>query len=170
MSVRELITVSSDGSALSSFDLRRSCDPVVDFGPTLQALVEDLKDTLMHHRIAVGLAAPQIGVSLRVFVVNLKQENEHTLVIINPTVKSYSGKKDKKKESCMSVPHFRGEVERRNNVTISYVDTGNGPQSIDVHGYLARVFMHELDHLDGVLYPDRTCGWTRLEPVTFFNN
>lgn len=120
------------------------------------------------HPIAVGLAAPQIGESLRVAVVNLKRDNEETLVLINPTIVREWGKKDKKKESCMSVPGYRGEVERRYALEVAYFDRGGVRLTMEATGFFARVIAHEVDHLDGRLYVDRMGTGVELEPVDFF--
>lgn len=168
MSVRPLVELSSEFLGERDTILRRPCAQVTDFGPAFQAQIEDLVDTLMHHRIAVGLAAPQIGIPLQVCAINLKQAESATIVLVNPVLQSSSGKKDRKKESCMSVPHFRGEVERRDKTHIAFISRFGEPRTLDAAGFLSRVILHELDHLAGMLYLDRIDDWSNLESVTFF--
>lgn len=149
--------------------LRNPSKEVSDFGPAFQKIVDDLIDTMNSYSIAVGLAGPQVGVDLRVAVINVsKSTSEPEIVIVNPRVISSAGKKDKKKESCMSVPHYRGEVERRERILVECQDRLGAPQTIEAKGFLARVLFHEIDHLSGVLYLDRMSDPKSLEPVDFF--
>jgi len=102
-------------------------------------------------------------------VINLNENKEEpTLILVNPKILSTSGKKDKKKESCMSLPHYRGEVERRYKISISYLDRIGKAAQLDAEGFLARVISHEIDHLEGILYIDRMESLSSLEPVDFF--
>ena len=142
---------------------------VCDFGEVLQKNIEDLIDTLQNYRISIGLSAPQVGVQLRISVINLSKDKvEPALILINPKIVLISGNKDKKKESCMSLPHYRGEVERRDKISISYQNRFGESQNLDARGFLARVIAHEIDHLDGILYVDRMKSLHELEPVDFF--
>lgn len=122
----------------------------------------------MHYDIAVGLAAPQIGISANFCAINLKQKDSITLVLVNPELISSSGKKDKKKESCMSLPHYRGAVERREKIVVKYQTVHGEEKELEESGFFARVIMHEIDHLNGLLYVDRMESVNTLEPVTFF--
>lgn len=149
--------------------LRQPTKDVVDFGPECQWIVDDLVNTLLVHRIAVGLAAPQIGVALRIAVINVsKDKKEPTLIICNPRILSSTGKKDRKIESCMSIPGYGGEVERRDKVEISYQSRTGEAEVLQARGFLARVIAHEIDHLDGVLYIDRMTDKSLLKPVDLF--
>jgi len=148
---------------------RRKGETVSDFGDEFQQIVDNLIETLMYHKIAIGLSATQVGIPLRLSVINLnKDKKDSTLILVNPQIISTSGKKDKKKESCMSLPHFRGEVERRYKIHFSYQDRNGNPQEHEESGFLARVILHEIDHLDSVLYIDRMEDSSTLEPVPFF--
>jgi len=115
--------------------------------------VVDLLDTKTHHRsLCVGLAAPQIGSNLRIAIV---QHGEDDIVMINPEIISTSGKKDTKRESCMSIWGMVGPVERRDKVEVSFID-GEGIEHLEKYtGFTARIVQHELDHLDGVLFDQR---------------
>jgi peptide deformylase len=146
--------------------LRTPSSEVKDFGGEFQNEVNDLIDTLKDWDITVGLSAPQVGIFKRLFVVNVNENKaEPTLIIVNPIVESISGKKDVKKESCMSLPKFRGDVERRYKIKLNYLDRFGQPQKISAEGFFARVIMHELDHLDGVLYVDRMPTNSEVELV-----
>ena len=167
--IRELVQLPESEIYSKQTPLRRTSQRVTDFGQEFQQLVQDLKDTLVAHDIAIGLAAPQIGKNLRVAVVNIsKDRSEPTMVFANPRDVVWSGKRDKKRESCMSIPHFGGEVERRNSVKFTYDDDRGNAREMSATGFLARVFCHEIDHLDGFLYVDRMKSDAKLESVDFF--
>lgn len=117
------------------------------------------------------MAAPQVGIQLKVSVINInKDKTGDIFILVNPVILSTSGKKDKKKESCMSIPHYAGEVERRDKISISYQDRFGVEHSLNTDGFLARVIAHEVDHLEGFLYVDRMSDITALEPTDIFKN
>jgi peptide deformylase len=156
MTVRALLQLPNAKDVVTRKKLAQPSALVVDFGPTTQSLIRDLEDTMMAHPVAVGLAAPQIGEFFRVAVVNLKNNPaKETLILINPVLVDSSGKKDTKKESCMSVPGVRGPVVRRDKAHVRYQAADGSPKEIRADGFLARAIMHEIDHLDGLLYLDR---------------
>lgn len=169
MAVKPLVQlVNLDDPAVRA-RLGKSALEVNDFGLETQTIIDDLLDTLAHHRIAVGLAAPQIGVDARIAVVDLKADPPAPpLIVVNPVVLETSGKKDVKKESCMSVPHFRGPVERRHKLKLQFQDRSGTSRQLLAEGFLARAVAHEVDHLNGLLYLDRMADPAGLEPVTFF--
>lgn len=169
MGIKKLVQLKHENFNSQETSLRTANSNIEIFNSDLHEIVSDLIDTMMHHSIAVGLSAPQIGYPFRVSVINLKQENSETIILINPEIASVSGKKSIKKESCMSLPHFRGSVERRDKVTCVYYDLNGERKTLEATGFLARVVMHEIDHLDGVLFVDRMEFPDRIEPVTFFN-
>jgi len=149
--------------------LRLKSTEVTSFDDELQSIIDDLIETLEKSKIAVGLSAPQVGILLRISLINLDLERkEPTIVLINPNIVSLTGKKDKKKESCLSIPGYRGEVERRYKIQVEAKDRFGRPQKIQAKGFLARVIQHEIDHLNGVLYIDRMEDVNALEPVDFF--
>jgi len=152
--------------------LREPSHPVTDFGPSLQTVIDDLLDTFLSHRIAVGLAAPQIGVQLRAAVINTDKDRtaSTSLILINPNVIAISGKKDTKKEACMSLPGFQGSVERRHKIEIAYQNKTGGPEHLKAEGFLSRVIFHEMDHLDGILYIDRMTPPAKMEQADFFKD
>lgn len=141
--------------------LHRPARPVVDFGPELSDLITDLHDT-MRRAPGVGLAAPQIGVGLRVFVWEWEDDSgiAHEGVVVNPRldrspVPRGGPDPDEDVEGCLSVPALRFPLQRAPHVVLTGV-TGQGePLSISADGWLARIFQHEMDHLEGTLYVDR---------------
>lgn len=169
MTILPLVQLSRNEFTKVDSVLRMPAKEVNNFDEDFQRTVDDLIETLCHHEIAIGLSAPQVGIPLRVSIINLSQgKTDPHLILVNPKVLRISGKKDKKKESCMSVPHYRGEVERRYKISISFQDRFGKPQSLDTQGFLARVIAHEIDHLEGVLYIDKIDDLSTLEPVDFF--
>lgn len=136
--------------------LRNKSIEVSDFGDEFQKEVDILIDTFRKWKIAVGLSAPQIGIFKRFSIINLdKSIIDDDLIIVNPVIKSLTGKKDIKKESCMSLPQVRGEVERRDKLVLAYQDRYGNPNEIKLEGFKSRVVQHEIDHLDGILFVDR---------------
>jgi len=149
--------------------LREPCTEVVDCGDSFQKQVDAVIEAFHSSHIAVGLAAPQVGIQQRFTVVNVsKGKTKPDLVLVNPQLIEVSDKTESRMESCMSLPHFRGPVVRPIKVTIAFQDRYGEPQSMSGEGFLARVFCHEIDHLNGVLYVDKMEDLNLLEPVEFF--
>ncbi len=171
MSILPLVQLKKDKFHTKETPLREKSKEVDDFGADFQSFINDLVETFYQHKIAVGLAAPQVGVQLKVCVINPKRHGEpdDTLIIVNPKILSTSGQKDKKKESCMSLPNYQGEVIRRTKISISYQDRFGKEHVLEAKGFLARVIAHEIDHLEGYLYIDRMVENIELEPAEFFN-
>lgn len=117
----------------------------------IQELVQDLFDT-MYEEDGVGIAAPQVGVLRRIFVVDDREGNK--LCLINPKL-SLSGDQVLGMEGCLSVPEKQGSVSRYQRVKVDYLDENGEAQSLEAEDFLARIIQHENDHLDGVLYTDR---------------
>ena len=139
--------------------LRRKARKVTDFGPELQKLLDDMVDT-MRDAPGVGLAAPQVGVPLRAVVVEFGDEEDETVppklfVLLNPEITRASQETVVAPEGCLSIPGYAGEVDRFDAVTLRGQNRHGQPMRIKADGWLARIFQHELDHLDGVLFTDR---------------
>ncbi len=139
--------------------LRQKAGPVETFDEELQDLVEDMIET-MREAPGVGLAAPQIGVSKQVIVVEFGDEEDDTIpqqlyVFVNPEIVSQSEETIAGYEGCLSVPGYVGEVERAQVVTVRGHDQFGKKKRIRAQGWLARIFQHEIDHLNGILYTDR---------------
>jgi peptide deformylase len=132
--------------------LKSRATPVKDFDESLKRLTEDMK-RVMRENEGVGLAANQIGRLKRIFVASVEDEE---YAIVNPVIKERSEVSEKGIEGCLSIPETQVEVERSCAVTVSGKDPSGTPVRIEAEGLLARIFQHEIDHLDGVLILDRT--------------
>ncbi len=130
--------------------LRKKSFEVVDFGAKTHQLLDDMKDTLIKANGA-GLAAPQVGVLRRIFIVSAEGQYYEC---INPTIVSKSGSQVGE-EGCLSVRGKYGTVERPNKVTVKAFDRYGKPFTVKAEGFLARAFCHENDHLDGIIYLDK---------------
>lgn len=153
MALREIIT-------LPHPILRRKARKVTDFGKDFQQLVDDMVET-MRDAPGVGLAAPQIAVSERLIVVEFGDEEDEDApqklyVLANPEIISASEEMVPGIEGCLSVPELVGEVNRHQSITVKGLNRHGKPAKIKAEGWLARIFQHEMDHLDGILYPDRS--------------
>jgi peptide deformylase len=170
MTVRDIIQVlETGGDAAMEKILTQPARVVTDFDEYLHRLIGDLRDTMWRHEICVGLAAPQVGEDLRVAVVNWERgSRDDDLILINPIVMNTSGKKDLKRESCMSLWGLTGDVERRDKVSIRYADESGQQKSASFEGFGARAVQHEIDHLDGVLYRRRLKAEAELRPIDIF--
>ena len=142
--------------------LRQPSAPVNENSEDLQILISDLFET-MYNSNGVGLAAPQIGQSVRLFVMDADaitselddEEDLGPMVMINPEIEELSGDKVKMEEGCLSIPDLRDEIARPDIVTVSYLDRDFNPKKITAGGWVSRVIQHEYDHLQGVLFTDK---------------
>ena len=137
--------------------LRTENAPIVDFGPELAALASEML-LVMYASQGVGLAAPQVGINRRLMVVNWSgdpEEVESELVLCNPQILYTSKGKDLDIEGCLSFPGFTADVARSRSIKVRYDDLDGKPQKMTLKGWEARVFQHEYDHIDAVLYVDR---------------
>ena len=127
--------------------------------PEVVSLLDDLVHT-MHSASGVGLAAPQVGISERMFVIDLSvgKSPDDLIVLVNPTFVRRDGMQ-LEEEGCLSVPGFHATVARPLHVVIRGLDRNGQERTIEAHGLLARALQHEMDHLDGILFIDR------LKPV-----
>jgi peptide deformylase len=137
--------------------LRRRATEVGPITPEIRALAHDMIDT-MYDEVGIGLAAPQVGVSLRIIVI-ADPTSRDTRVLIDPVVASRGGEATAE-EGCLSLPGVFAPVTRAAWVVVEARDLDDRAVVIDGRGLLARVLQHEMDHLDGVLFIDR------LDPVT----
>jgi peptide deformylase len=150
--------------------LRRKANKITEFGSDFQALVEDMIET-MRNEPGVGLAAPQVNVSQRLIVVEYPEDDSiedavHKLfVVANPEFKSISKELVSGIEGCLSVPNLLGQVERSNMVIVTGLDRNGKKQTIHASGWLARIFQHEVDHLNGFLFVDRAIELYQPEEV-----
>jgi peptide deformylase len=134
--------------------LRRKAAPVADADPGVAGLVADLFD-VMYREKGVGLAAPQIGVSTRVFIVDVEDEAGRTKrAFVNPVITRREGTMVGE-EGCLSIPGYREDVKRWAAIEVQAKDENGRPFTLAAEGLLARAIQHELDHLDGILFIDR---------------
>ena len=136
--------------------------------PELEALLQDMRDTMAHLNGA-GLAAPQIGVLLRVVIFGVQRNPRYPdvdevpdTVLINPVITPLADEMEEGWEGCLSVPGMRGVVPRYRRLRYSGLDESGTPFEREVEGFHARVVQHECDHLDGILYPMRIRDFTRF--------
>jgi peptide deformylase len=157
--------------------LRRKARPVTKFNNDLQTLIDDMIDT-MRDAPGVGLAAPQVGISERVIVVEYAEPEEveegeeprevepKLYVMVNPEIVKASPETVMGVEGCLSIPVLVGEVERAQEVRIKGFNRRGQPMKVKADGWLARIFQHEIDHINGVVFTDRaTKVWQPEEPV-----
>jgi peptide deformylase len=143
--------------------LRKKAESVSDLGPSIQKLIQDMYET-MYAAQGIGLAAPQVGVSLRLAVINVTPEKKRNqFVIINPKIVKAEGKIDSD-EGCLSLPGVGGaEFHRSEKVTVEALNEKGLPITITGDGLLARCLQHEIDHLNGKLIINRAPLKRRLE-------
>ena len=154
--------------------LRRKAHAVTKFDKNLGTLIDDMVET-MREAPGVGLAAPQVGLSERLIVVEYyereeDEENEEApkkvWAVINPEIVKTSEETTMGAEGCLSIPGLVGEVERHAEVHIKGLNRHGKPMKVKAKGWLARIFQHEIDHLNGVLFPDRaTRVWRPSQEV-----
>ncbi len=167
MAVREVLEIGHPTLAGRAAEV----DPQAIGSAEVQGWIADLIDT-MRACNGAGIAANQIGIPYRLFVVEVTQNPRYPYkpkipltILINPTIEFLSDKTFVNNEGCLSVPNLRGEVLRHLEVNVSGHDRNGVYQSFDVRGYSAGTFQHEYDHLDGVLFPHRVedpqsfCSW-----------
>lgn len=152
MAVKEIVTIPDPV-------LRRKAHKVTNFDKDLQNFISDMVDTL-RDAPGVGLAAPQVGVSERIVVVEYGDDEDESVpkklyALVNPEIVQVSEETETALEACLSIPGLVGEVERFSKITIKGQNKSGKPVKIKVEGWLARIFQHEIDHLDAVLYTDR---------------
>lgn len=162
MTLREIITIPNP-------ILRRKSHLVTKFDDELQLLIDDMVET-MRFAPGVGLAAPQVGVSQRVIVVEYTTDEEvenapkKLFTVVNPEIKVVGTETEIGVEGCLSLPGLLGEVERPLVVTVKGSNRHGRPVRIKAQGWLARIFQHEIDHLEGVVYTDKAERIWKQEP------
>lgn len=132
--------------------LRAVAKPVETFDEQLQVLIEDMFDTMYNAR-GVGLAASQIGIGLRLSVIDVVGDKQEQLVIVNPEIVRSEGEKEFE-EGCLSVPGAYDKVIRAEKVTVNALDRHGQPITIEADGLLAECLQHEIDHMNGKLFVD----------------
>lgn len=132
--------------------LRQMSAPVTNFDDNLQTLIDDMFETMYHTR-GVGLAAAQIGVNLRISVIDVSRDKSEQLVIINPEITQSNGEVDYQ-EGCLSVPGVYDTVKRADTITVKALDRHGKTFEMDASGLLSECIQHEIDHMNGKLFID----------------
>ncbi|MDA0839507.1 MAG: peptide deformylase [Planctomycetota bacterium] len=144
--------------------LRKKCRRVKEVNDEVLRLIEDMVETMYAER-GVGLAAPQIGVNRRVIVVHAHQAEDdprsRLLGIVNPEIVERGQSSEFDEEGCLSIPGIRGDVLRHTEIVIEALDHEGDEIRLKLNEFEARVFQHEMDHLDGILFTDHLDGLTR---------
>ncbi len=146
--------------------LRQKAKKVPSVDPSIRKLIDNMIET-MYEANGVGLAAPQIGVSLRLVVIRMPEDDAEEIVLINPEIIKTSGEREVD-ERCLSVPGYSGKVKRACAVTVKAKDENWKEIRIKGDELLAQALEHEIDHLNGILYVDRLVSpdkLTKLEPA-----
>ncbi len=143
MALRNIVTVGDD-------TLRKVCRPIGEITERIQTIIDDMIETMVEAD-GVGIAAPQVGILRRLFIVDV---GEGPIVMINPEILETSGEQTDA-EGCLSVPGKGGTVTRPDYVKIKGIDREGNEVIHEGTGLLARAFLHEYDHLDGILYIDK---------------
>ncbi|RYH11782.1 peptide deformylase [Tropicimonas sp. IMCC6043] len=136
--------------------LKKVCDPVPDITDELRRLADDMLET-MYDAPGIGLAAPQVGVTQRLIVLDCVRDGEgepRPIVMFNPEIVAASEEKNTYEEGCLSIPENFAEIERPAEVTARWIDRDGAEQQEDFAGLWATCVQHEIDHLDGVLFID----------------
>jgi len=140
--------------------LRERAKKVAKVTPAIQKLLDDMAQTMREAK-GVGLAGPQVGVLQRVVVVEVEKNEEDpnmqygSYQLVNPEIVKLSRDMEEGVEGCLSIPGYTGDVERHVTVELKALDHSGKPIKLKARGYLARVFQHEIDHLDGILFIDK---------------
>lgn len=133
--------------------LRKQAKAVKDVDGNLIKTADEMF-SIMYENSGVGLAAPQVGVSKRVVVIDVRQDNQPVYVMINPRITDRDGELEGE-EGCLSLPDMFGQIKRAVRVVVSYIDRDGEGRTLEAEGLLARAIQHEIDHLNGVLFIDR---------------
>ncbi len=137
------------------------CEPVAAIDDALQATMDDMLET-MYAAPGIGLAAPQIGLLRRLFVVDVGEDDARDpRFFVNPEITGRSESTSVYEEGCLSLPKQFGDVERAESISLLYQDRTGEPRTLEADGMLARCIQHEMDHLDGVLFVDHLSALKR---------
>ena len=140
--------------------LREKAVPVTEVSETTKQLIRDMFET-MYAEEGVGLAAPQVGISERIIVIDAQQDDLPAFALINPEIVEMSKETEKGEEGCLSIPGLRDIVERSYRVAVRGTTPEGEARELDLIGLPARIIQHEVDHLDGILFFDRLSALKR---------
>jgi peptide deformylase len=152
--------------------LRQRAVPVAAVDDEVRQLIDEMLET-MYDADGVGLAAPQIGISRRIIVIDVNEQEVPAFGLINPVVVERSDDAERGEEGCLSIPGLKEIVERSARVVVNGLDRDGNPRRIEATGLLARALQHEIDHLEGILFLDRVSPlkrqmllkrWQKIKP------
>ncbi|MDD3375004.1 MAG: peptide deformylase [Candidatus Omnitrophica bacterium] len=146
--------------------LRRKSEPVKKIGPAERMLINVMINTIADNENEIGLAAPQIGINKKIFIVDLP---EFPRVFVDPKILKKEGQSSME-EGCLSFPGFAFTIKRPKKITVEYLDENKKKRIIECEDFFARVILHETDHLDGVLFVDRASEEERAQNQKALDN
>ncbi len=135
--------------------LKKKCQPLAQVDDHHRALIKEMYE-VMYDANGVGLAAPQVGLDMRIFIVDAaaREEEKTPLTMINPKITSIEENLVPYEEGCLSFPEHFVEIERPDKLSIEYINENNQKQILNTEGFTSRIIQHELDHLNGILFVD----------------
>jgi len=145
--------------------LRQKSIPIISFDKKLKKTIENMKKTIINAN-GLGLAAPQVGIHQRIFLIKIKS---NFLVVINPEIINISDKKIIEEEGCLSLPNVWANVSRPQTITVKFKNIKGQIQIMTFRNLEAREFLHEYDHLEGILFIDKTLPKTPLQNSIIIN-
>lgn len=163
MSIMQIMQLNDSNREVPNISLRQESKPIVSnelASPWLIDLLRNMFKTLYSSPMGVGLAAPQVGVMLRLVVIDIKRDAKNPIVLINPSYEPIGNALVESKESCLSIPGVSGNVQRYETIKIRHTALSGEVVEKTVTGFKARVIQHEIDHLDGVLFIDKVIEGT----------
>tara|TARA_B100000575_G_C22843845_1_gene494339 strand:+ start:201 stop:713 length:513 start_codon:yes stop_codon:yes gene_type:complete len=135
--------------------LKKECSPIPQVDDHHRELISEMYN-VMYEANGVGLAAPQVGIDMRIFILDsgAREEEKKPLTMINPVLISIEDDLTPYEEGCLSFPEHFAEIDRPDKLTIEYLDEKNKKQILSTDGFTSRIIQHELDHLNGILFVD----------------
>lgn len=162
----QIITISIEDLKCENSALRQKSMPYLISGrENLIEIVNRMREELYGKDYGTGLSAIQIGLPVRIFIINLDRSANAEIIAINPEIISTSGRLIRRREGCLSLPNYFGTVARRNNIKFRAQDISGKERVFVRNGYEAAVIQHEFDHLDGVLYWDKMENGKSPQPI-----
>lgn len=158
MAILPICTLTKSTFYLKDFSLRQPTRKIEKSELKSQwfmSIVFDMFETLYSTQSGVGLAAPQVGIQLKIIVVDIKRDGKNPLVLINPEYSKLSDEIIESAESCLSVPNSIGTVKRYKSIKLKYIDLSGNEIQKECTGFESKVFQHEIDHINGIVYVDK---------------
>ncbi|MDR1928924.1 MAG: peptide deformylase [Endomicrobium sp.] len=140
--------------------LRKKSEIIYEISDYLRKLSYDMLET-MYAMSGIGLAAPQVGILLRICVIDISLEHKSSIIMLNPKIILVDNNKIYEKEGCLSLPGFYESIKRFKKISVDYIDLDGRNKKIEVTGLIAKVMQHEIDHLDAKIFVDYLPNWKR---------